>query len=82
MALAILRASIEIGEGSFEFNPPPYEYNHEVTPIKLILGRMDVEQKLTANSFDLTEPYWHDGCESYIESVADCLMYARNMRVF
>ena len=81
LGIALLRASIELGGDNFHWKTPPYEYDYETLPIKLILGDEDVADILTATSFDLNSGFWTRGCDGYREKVRNQLKYSRNMLI-
>lgn len=77
--LALIKSFIDVGEG-FAWKQPPYEYDHETLPIKLIVGSRAVEEHLNDERFDAQDPFWHAGIESYISKVSRHLLYPRIMR--
>lgn len=77
--LALIKAFMDVGDG-FAWKEPPYEYDHETLPIKLIVGSRKVEQYLNEHTFDANDPFWHAGISDYISQVSRYLMYPRIMR--
>lgn len=80
LALAMVRAAIELGEGKFAWKDPPYEYDHVTLPMKLIYGSQKVDQKFKDAKFDLGDTFWHEGIETYKIAVQKFLLYPRKMR--
>jgi uncharacterized protein YbbC (DUF1343 family) len=76
--LALIKSFMDVGEGGFAWKQPPYEYDHETLPIKLIIGSQSVEEHF--RSFDETDPFWHEGIDSYINKVSKYLLYPRILR--
>jgi len=79
LALAILRSSIELGGDDFQWKAPPYEYDYETLPMKLIMGSRQSDVKFQSRDFDVRDPFWHEGIESYVETVQRFLLYAREL---
>jgi uncharacterized protein YbbC (DUF1343 family) len=77
--LALIKAFMDVGDG-FAWKQPPYEYDHETLPIKLIVGSRKVEDHLNEHTFDARDPFWHEGVEGYISKVSRYLMYPRILR--
>ena len=80
LALAMLRAGIELMDDAFRWAQPPYEYNEKDLPINLLLGDMRADQKLMDESFSCHDLYWQRGMESYLSAVKDTLYYPREMK--
>jgi uncharacterized protein YbbC (DUF1343 family) len=81
LAIAIVRASIELGGESFAWKSPPYEYNHETLPMKLIYGSQKVADKFIDEKFSLDDEFWHEGIKDYIKAVQPSLLYKRDFRI-
>jgi uncharacterized protein YbbC (DUF1343 family) len=79
LSVALVRAAIEVGEGSFAWKDPPYEYDHKTLPMKLIYGSQKSADKFMAKDFSLLDPFWHEGIQRYIESVTPFLLYPRKL---
>lgn len=80
LAVATVRAAIELGGSHFSWKDPPYEYNHVTLPMKLIYGSQKVDQKFIDPGFDIKDSFWHEGISGYIKQVQPYLLYPRNMR--
>ncbi|MCX6127155.1 MAG: DUF1343 domain-containing protein, partial [Proteobacteria bacterium] len=80
LAVAIVRAAIELGEGKFSWKDPPYEYDSETLPMRLIFGSKIVDKKFMDSNFSLDDPYWHEGVETFIKRVEPFLLYQRQQR--
>ena len=81
LALAILRAMIELGGAAFRWKDPPYEYDYKTLPIKLILGSHQAADRMMADRFSLDDPFWHEGLEVYRKNCGPLLLYPRNMYI-
>lgn len=83
MTLALIKAFMDVGEGAqaFAWKDPPYEYDYETLPIKLIVGSRAVEQHLSRDRFDPRDAFWDAGIPEYIKAVEPYLMYPRKMRL-
>ena len=79
LSLAVIKAFIDVGTG-FTWKAPPYEYDHETLPIKLIVGSHRVEEHISPDKFDVKDPFWTEGIPKYIEDVKSHLLYPRQMR--
>lgn len=77
--LALIKSFMDVGDG-FAWKEPPYEYDHETLPIKLIVGSRKVEDHLNENTFAADDPFWHEGIDTYISKVSRYLLYPRIMR--
>jgi hypothetical protein len=77
--VALVRAAIELGEGQFAWKDPPYEYDFKTLPMKLIYGSQKSDEKFLAKNFSLQDSFWHEGINSYIESVSKYLIYPRKL---
>lgn len=80
LAVAMVRAAIELGEDKFSWKDPPYEYDLTTLPMKLIYGSKIVDQKFTEPSFSISDEFWHEGIASYIDRIKPFLIYPRSMR--
>jgi len=80
LALAVVRAAFELGGDAFAWKDPPYEYDYKTLPMKLIMGSLSADQKLTASVFDLSDSYWHGGIKEYIAAAEKILLYDRQMK--
>lgn len=80
LSLALCEAFLELGGDRFAWKDPPYEYDHETLPIKLILGSRSSDRHFGKGAFSCDEPFWKDGIASYIRSVRPHLLYPRDMR--
>lgn len=82
LTLAIIKAFVDLGEGpsGFAWKDPPYEYDYETLPIKLIVGSRKVETFLSKSRFDAKDPFWSEGIPQYAATVAPYLLYPRKMR--
>lgn len=80
LTLALIRAFMELGDGGFAWKTPPYEYDHETLPIKLIVGSHIADRQFEKAAFSIHDPFWRDGIERYIDAVEPHLLYPRVMR--
>ncbi len=78
LTLALIKAFIDVGDG-FAWKDPPYEYDHETLPIKLIIGSRAVESHLNKERFDPYDAFWSEGIADYITRVQPFLLYKRRM---
>ena len=83
VGLAVMRAFIEFGGQSrgFEWKAPPYEYDLETLPIKLIMGSQKADEKLLASDFSLNDPFWREGQKEYLDKTKDILLYDRQRKL-
>jgi uncharacterized protein YbbC (DUF1343 family) len=82
LSLALIQAFANLGESGFAWKEPPYEYDHETLPIKLIVGSRQVEKHLGPQGhFDAQAAFWSDGLVEYMQRVAPFLLYPRQLRV-
>jgi uncharacterized protein YbbC (DUF1343 family) len=79
LSIALVRAAIELGDGQFRWKEPPYEYDYQTLPIKLIYGSRKTDTKFMATDFSLSDPFWHEGIEAYVERAKDILLYPRKL---
>ncbi len=79
VGIAALRACLELGGENFHWQQPPYEYEYEKLPIRLLLGDASADRMFAAASFEVEADYWHSGQESYRSAVAPHLLYERRM---
>lgn len=79
LSIALVRAAIELGDGQFAWKDPPYEYDYQTLPMKLIYGSQKSDQKFMDRNFSLEDNFWHDGIDSYIEKVSSLLIYPRKL---
>lgn len=80
LALATMRAAMDLYGDAFQFKAPPYEYELDDLPMKFIFGAPDVAERLRENSFDLRDDYWHLGHQEYLQSLEGFLLYPRKIR--
>jgi uncharacterized protein YbbC (DUF1343 family) len=80
LTLALIKAFMDQGNG-FEWKKPPYEYDYETLPIKLIIGSHNVEKHISKAIFFPDDPFWSEGLNSYIEAVQPYLRYPRQLKV-
>ncbi|MDE3268804.1 MAG: DUF1343 domain-containing protein [Pseudomonadota bacterium] len=81
LALALLRACIELGADEFAWKQPPYEYEYHKLPIQLLLGSTAAAELLTADKFACADAHWHAGLDAYRRKVGSSLLYQRQMLV-
>lgn len=81
IGIALLRSVIEMSGSSFEWKTPPYEYDFETLPIKLIMGSQKAADMFAKDHFSLTDMFWHEGIGKYLEKVKPFLLYPREMRL-
>ena len=81
LAIAIVRAAIELGEGKFAWKDPPYEYDSVTLPMRLIFGSKIVDTKFMDSNFSLEDPFWHEGVDVFIKRVEPLLLYKRQQRI-
>ena len=79
LALALLRAGIELGADAFAWKQPPYEYEYHKLPIQLLIGTNQAAERVTAAEFAVDDECWHAGLESYRQEVSSSLLYQRRM---
>ncbi len=77
LALSIVAAAREFAPQEFQWKEPPYEYDHETLPMKLIIGSHATVDHF--DSFSIEDPFWHEGLEDYMKAVKDSLIYDRKM---
>lgn len=75
LTLAIIKAFMSLGEDEFQWKKPPYEYEYDTLPMKVILGAEQVEPHFS--NFDIHDPYWDEGLSSYIHKIQPFLLYER-----
>lgn len=80
LGLATLKAFSEC-DPKFQFSSPPYEYNYDTLPIKLITG-LDSIDNLIIQPFRLSDPIWNQGIDTYIQDVQDILLYDRMIKAY
>ncbi len=80
LAIATMRAAIDIGGNQFAFKAPPYEYEYHDVPMRFIFGAPDIVDRLLASDFDLRDEYWHLGHAAYIEEASKILLYPRELK--
>ena len=80
LTLAMIRAFLELSEGGFAWKDPPYEYDHETRPIRLIIGSQIADRQIEKSTFSIHDPFWRDGISRHIDAVEPHLLYPRIMR--
>ena len=80
LALALLRACIELGGDAFAWKQPPYEYEYHKLPIQLLIGMSTAPEQMTAAKFAVDAECWHAGLEEYRQTVSSSLLYQRQMK--
>ncbi len=80
LTLALIKACMDLGEGAFDWQRNPYEYDFDTLAIKLIVGSRQVEEHLSTDIFSAKDPFWHAGISDYINLVKPFLLYPRTMR--
>ncbi len=78
LGLAVIRAAMDLGEESFQWKRPGYEYNYTDLPIDLILGDLGAHKKLEEN-FEIKDPFWSVGLSDYARQVSEGLIYPRRL---
>lgn len=76
LTLALIKSTMELSD-QFAWRSPPYEYDYETLPIKLILGSHKVENHLSRKFFKLDDPFWREGIDTYAAQVARFHLYPR-----
>ena len=77
-ALAMMKSFWDdLGE-HFSFKNPPYEYNYDILPLKLILGSEKVVEHIENYSVD--DVFWHEGISAYCEKAQNLLLYPRELQ--
>lgn len=76
LALAVLQAAKELGGSEFQWKQPPYEYDLETLPIKLILGSHKAPE-MFGSKFSVADSFWSKGIEEYAKQVEPVLLYPR-----
>ena len=74
LALALLKSFMDMGEDSFAWKQPPYEYNYDTLPIKLILGSENILDNF--KNFSLEDSFWEQGVEQYREQARSFYLYS------
>ena len=77
LGLACLKAFVELDK-KFSWKQPPYEYNFNTLPIKLITGISNVDSYIKKD-FDIHDPLWSKGIKDYLKNIEDCLLYDRKI---
>jgi uncharacterized protein YbbC (DUF1343 family) len=80
LTLAIIKAAMDLGEGKFAWKDPPYEYDYETLPIKLIIGSKQVTDYFSHEHFDPKHSFWNDGITEYISRAERLLVYDRKLK--
>lgn len=80
LTLAIIKAFMDLGGDAFQWKQPPYEYDFETLPMKIIVGSRRFEDHLSRTKFDAQDPFWSEGIVKYVEKVKPFLMYDRKLR--
>ncbi len=81
LTLAIIQAAMDLGQGKFAWKDPPYEYDYETLPIKLIIGSKKVTDYFGSSKFDPHHSFWSDGITSYIKEAEKILLYPRTLKL-
>ncbi len=76
LTLALIKSAMDLSD-HFAWRSPPYEYDYETLPIKLILGSHKIEKHLSKTNFNLEDPFWREGIDAYVSNVARFLLYPR-----
>ena len=79
LAIAMIRAAMDLGGQEFGWKPPPYEYDFETLPIKLIFGSSRTAEKFADSAFDVRDEFWSHGIKGYRDVVQSSLLYQRTM---
>ena len=64
---------------NFGWKQPPYEYNYDILPVKLITGKSDIIEALTKKDFCISDSIWSKGIDDYIQQANKVLLYARDL---
>ena len=76
LGLALLQAFLHVHDDSFQWLPPPYEYEYEKLPIDILLGdgtlRLELER---GDNLDRLEIQWVDELNVYRQQRESCLLY-------
>jgi len=81
LTLAIIQAFADVGAEDYAWKQPPYEYDYETLPIKLIVGSHAAPKHLGPGArFDAQDPFWREGIAAYAQRVKPYLLYDREMR--
>ena len=81
LGVSILRAFVELCEDKVEWKKPPYEYDFETLPLKLILGSEDIIEAITGKEFNISADYWRSGLQKFKESAEKIILYDRELRI-
>lgn len=81
LGLSILRAFIDLCEDKVQWKQPPYEYDYQTLPLKLILGSEDIVDAITGDAFDLSSAYWKAGLTEYKQLAERILIYDRPLNI-
>jgi uncharacterized protein YbbC (DUF1343 family) len=79
LGLAMIRAFIEIGGNEFQWRKPPYEYNYDLLPIEILIGKRKIADAFSAPKFSIEDAIWRSGQKDYIAAVQKYLLYDRNI---
>jgi uncharacterized protein YbbC (DUF1343 family) len=79
LALALIRASIELMGSDFQWAQPPYEYNDTELPINLLIGHLQADKQFTGDSFSISDDFWREGQDTYLAGVQRFLHYDRKL---
>jgi uncharacterized protein YbbC (DUF1343 family) len=81
LGVCILRAFIELCGDKVQWKQPPYEYDFETLPLKLILGSEDIVEAMTTKDFDISSDYWKYGLREFKQVAERILIYDRELHI-
>ena len=81
LTLAIIKAAMDVGGDGFSWQKPPYEYDYNTTPIKLIVGSHQVTEHISRERYQPNDVFWTHGVDAYIKEVERYLLYKRTLRL-
>ena len=77
LGISLIRAAREQDEGAFAWKQPPYEYNFETLPFRLIMGDLRADQELEDAGFNPAAAHWSAGVDGWGGDVRACWLYDR-----
>lgn len=75
LTLAIIHSIKDMYPKEFAWREPPYEYEYKRKPMVLILGSEKFEGYF--NNFKISDPFWNEGVDKYLEVSNNYLIYKR-----
>ncbi len=75
LALAILQASIELGGKNFSWRQPPYEYEHKLFPIEILIGKPKFHEQFIVGNLNANSPELKIDAQTYKKEIRDVFLY-------